>query len=183
MEVSYLVRTAPCAQVLCISLINVLPGDKSNHVPSFHLPQLYYFVAFATIMGWPALASGDSGWKMLANGVRDRIFGNKRCVLIVYAWCEGLSCSSDQTRHDARSCLGGHGTIHKAFHVGASDLGKDAPDLEFAPRNHHPFLLSDNRHYTFYVWRRIFLLHPIVPYLLIPGYIVCAWIWFLRVGA
>lgn len=26
------------------------------------------------------------------------------------------------------------------------------------------------------------MLHPIVPYLLIPGYIVCAWVWFLRVG-
>jgi hypothetical protein len=26
-------------------------------------------------------------------------------------------------------------------------------------------------------------LHPVVPYLFIPGYIVCAWIWFLRVGA
>jgi len=26
------------------------------------------------------------------------------------------------------------------------------------------------------------MLHPIMPYLLIPGYIVCAWIWFLRVG-
>lgn len=97
MGVSYLVRTAPdatCIQVLCISLINVVPGDKSNHVPSFHLPQLYYFIGFATIMGWPALASGDSGWKTLANDVRDRIFGNKRCALIAYAWCEGLSCSS-----------------------------------------------------------------------------------------
>lgn len=47
---------------------------------------------------------------------------------------------------------------------------------------HHPFLLSDNRHYTFYVWRRIFLLHPIVPYLLIPGYIACGWAWFLTIG-
>jgi DIE2/ALG10 family len=89
---------------------------------------------------------------------------------------------TDQTHHDARSHLCGHGTINKAFHVGASDFGKDTPDLEFASRIHHPFLLSDNRHYTFYVWKRIFSLHPIVPYLLIPGYIVCAWIWFLRVG-
>ena len=92
-----MVRTAlhaACVRVLCISSINVVPGDKSNHVPSFHLPQLYYFIGFATIMGWPALASGDSGWKTLANDVRDRIFGNKRCVLIAYAWCEGLSCPS-----------------------------------------------------------------------------------------
>ncbi len=85
---------AACVQVLCINLINVLLGDKSNHVPSFHPPQLYYFIAFATIMGWPALACGDYGWKMLANDVRDRIFGTRRCVLIVYAWCEGLSYSS-----------------------------------------------------------------------------------------
>jgi alpha-1,2-glucosyltransferase len=47
---------------------------------------------------------------------------------------------------------------------------------------HHPFLLADNRHYTFYVWRRVYMLHPAVPYLLIPGYVACAWAWFLRVG-
>jgi hypothetical protein len=135
-------------------------------------------------MGWPALINGDSGWKMLVNDVQGRIFGNRRCVLIVNAWCEDLNCfPTDQTHDGTRSCLSGYGTIDKAFHVGASDLGKDTPDLEFTCRIHHPFLLSDNRHYTFYVWRRIFLLHPVVPYLFIPGYIVCAWIWFLRVGA
>lgn len=90
---------------------------------------------------------------------------------------------TDQTHRDARSYLGGHGAINKTFHVGVGDIGKDTPDLEFASRIHHPFLLSDNRHYTFYVWKRVFLLHPIAPYLLIPGYVVCAWIWFLRVGA
>jgi alpha-1,2-glucosyltransferase len=50
------------------------------------------------------------------------------------------------------------------------------------PRIHHPFLLSDNRHYTFYVWRRVYMLHPLVPYLLVPGYLACAWAWFLRAG-
>jgi alpha-1,2-glucosyltransferase len=54
--------------------------------------------------------------------------------------------------------------------------------LNIVHRIHHPFLLSDNRHYTFYVWRRIYMLHPLVPYLLIPGYIACAWAWFLRLG-
>lgn len=47
---------------------------------------------------------------------------------------------------------------------------------------HHPFLLADNRHYTFYVWRRIFQFHPLVPYVFAPGYLVCAWTWFLRIG-
>ena len=152
-------------------------------MPSFHLPQLYYFIAFATIMGWPALASGDSGWKMLANDVRDRICGNKRCVLIVYAWCEGLSCPPLIRRtmiHVAVSVV--MGLSIKLFTWVQVILRKNTPDLELASRIHHPFLLSDNRHYTFYVWRRIFMLHPIMPYLLIPGYIVCAWIWFLRVG-
>lgn len=69
-------------------------GDKSNHVPSLHPPQLYYFIAFATIMGWPALISGDRGWKVLVNDVQNRMFGNRRCVLIVNAWCEDLNRAS-----------------------------------------------------------------------------------------
>ena len=49
-------------------------------------------------------------------------------------------------------------------------------------RIHHPFLLSDNRHYTFYVWRRVYMVHPIMPYALVPVYLACAWAWWLRVG-
>ena len=26
-------------------------------------------------------------------------------------------------------------------------------------------------------------MHPLIPYLLIPGYIACAWIWYIRIGA
>jgi len=26
------------------------------------------------------------------------------------------------------------------------------------------------------------MLHPVVPYLLVPVYLACAWAWFLRVG-
>lgn len=79
-----------CIQVL--RMLNVVSGDKSNHVPSLHPPQMYYFIAFATIMGWPALVSGDRGLEML-NDVQDRIFGNRRCVLIANAWCEDLTRS------------------------------------------------------------------------------------------
>jgi len=38
----------------------------------------------------------------------------------------------------------------------------------------HPFTLADNRHYTFYVFH-ILLRHPLIKYLVVPIYFVCAW--------
>jgi len=121
-------------------------GDKANHIPSLHVPQVYYFLACATIFGWPALISGDGGVYGLLSGVRARMFGSKRRILVT-AVISGVM----------------------AVTVNLFTI-------------HHPFLLSDNRHYTFYVWRRIFCFHFVVPYLFIPGYIACAWAWFLRVA-
>jgi alpha-1,2-glucosyltransferase len=46
----------------------------------------------------------------------------------------------------------------------------------------HPFLLADNRHYFFYIWRRIFGLHWSVRYALTPGYLVCLWLWTAKLG-
>ncbi|KAK9827784.1 hypothetical protein WJX74_001969 [Apatococcus lobatus] len=39
----------------------------------------------------------------------------------------------------------------------------------------HPYLLADNRHYTFYLWRRVMMAHPAVPYALVPVYMYAAW--------
>ncbi|KAI8146587.1 alpha-2-glucosyltransferase Alg10 [Fennellomyces sp. T-0311] len=39
----------------------------------------------------------------------------------------------------------------------------------------HPFLLNDNRHYTFYVWKNIYRRHWSVRYLVIPLYIASGW--------
>ncbi|KAM9312941.1 dol-P-Glc:Glc(2)Man(9)GlcNAc(2)-PP-Dol alpha-1,2-glucosyltransferase [Gastrophryne carolinensis] len=39
----------------------------------------------------------------------------------------------------------------------------------------HKYLLADNRHYTFYVWKKIFQRHELVRYILVPGYIFAAW--------
>ena len=74
-----------------------------------------------------------------------------------------------------------HGSDYSQIHVCSPRL----PLLMFSNIRcsiHHPFLLSDNRHYTFYIWRRVFRLHPIVPSLFAPGYLACAWAWFLRIG-
>ncbi|KAF7246620.1 Dol-P-Glc:Glc(2)Man(9)GlcNAc(2)-PP-Dol alpha-1,2-glucosyltransferase [Varanus komodoensis] len=39
----------------------------------------------------------------------------------------------------------------------------------------HKYLLADNRHYTFYVWRKIFQRHELVKYILVPVYAFAGW--------
>jgi alpha-1,2-glucosyltransferase len=39
----------------------------------------------------------------------------------------------------------------------------------------HPYLLADNRHLTFYIWKRIYQSSEIVRYCMIPYYV---WVWF-----
>jgi alpha-1,2-glucosyltransferase len=38
----------------------------------------------------------------------------------------------------------------------------------------HPFLLADNRHYPFYVWKNLFRRFAPAKYLFVPAYLVCA---------
>lgn len=39
----------------------------------------------------------------------------------------------------------------------------------------HMYILSDNRHFTFYIWHKIYRQHEYVKYILIPGYFYCLW--------
>ena len=39
----------------------------------------------------------------------------------------------------------------------------------------HRYLLADNRHYTFYVWSKIYRRHEVVKYCLIPAYFYAMW--------
>ncbi|KAF5392521.1 hypothetical protein D9757_002197 [Collybiopsis confluens] len=55
----------------------IVLGDKSNHVPAFHVPQVYYFFTFATAFGWPVLISGHGGIPALLRKIYLRIFGSK----------------------------------------------------------------------------------------------------------
>ncbi|KAG1757259.1 glycosyltransferase family 59 protein [Suillus lakei] len=119
----------------------IVLGDKSNHVPSFHVPQLYYFIAFATMIGWPAVLCGEGGPLKVATEVISRMRTLLTAIISIFM-----------------------GITIQRFTI------------------HHPFLLSDNRHYTFYIWRRVFMLHAAVPYLFIPGYQACAWAWWIRVA-
>ncbi|TSK13165.1 Dol-P-Glc:Glc(2)Man(9)GlcNAc(2)-PP-Dol alpha-1,2-glucosyltransferase [Bagarius yarrelli] len=40
----------------------------------------------------------------------------------------------------------------------------------------HKYLLADNRHFPFYVWKRIFQKHELIRFLLVPAYLFAAWI-------
>ena len=42
----------------------------------------------------------------------------------------------------------------------------------------HPFLLADNRHYTFYIWSRFFKRFDAFKYLLVPVYLACGYLFF-----
>ena len=42
----------------------------------------------------------------------------------------------------------------------------------------HPFLLADNRHYTFYVWSKLFRRHELIKYAVTPIYIACAYFFY-----
>ena len=55
-------------------------GDKSNHVPAMHVPQLYYFIAFASAFGWPVLLTGPGGPLALLKEVKYRMFGTRTSV-------------------------------------------------------------------------------------------------------
>ncbi|KAG5513663.1 hypothetical protein PMAC_000701 [Pneumocystis sp. 'macacae'] len=39
----------------------------------------------------------------------------------------------------------------------------------------HPFLISDNRHYTFYIWRKTIKAHPAAKYIAVPFYYASTW--------
>ncbi|KAG7320277.1 hypothetical protein KOW79_016130 [Hemibagrus wyckioides] len=39
----------------------------------------------------------------------------------------------------------------------------------------HKYLLADNRHFPFYVWKRIFQKHELVRFVLVPAYLFAAW--------
>ncbi|KAF7320168.1 hypothetical protein MKEN_00801300 [Mycena kentingensis (nom. inval.)] len=123
----------------------IVLGDKSNHIPTLHIPQFYYFFAFSTAFGWPVLISGQYGAVGLVKEVGKRMFGSNLRILSTVVL-----------------------TLVMAVTVNLFTI-------------HHPFLLSDNRHYTFYVWHRIYM-RFLAPYLLVPIYIACGWAWSLRVA-
>ncbi|GAA5982340.1 hypothetical protein JCM10908_006604 [Rhodotorula pacifica] len=121
----------------------IVLGDKANHVPTLHLAQVWYFLAFAAAFFAPQVLGVRPVMRALVGSVRTpgRLLGSVLALsTILYA-------------------------IH---HYTVA----------------HPFLLADNRHYAFYLWRRVINVHPYARYGLAPGYFVAArLLWIQLAGA
>lgn len=138
-------------------------GDRAAHQPVKHFAQLVYFGLFsATFLLAP----------MLTGHVSARAWA---CV-----WAPTPSAPPEQPQINSAGCKAGPpqrkpSALESAHNIPtnptpaiqsmlilalATALGSAA--LYFAPAP-HPYLLADNRHFTFYIWRRVLRPSPHPP--------------------
>jgi len=123
-------------------------GDRSAHQAVIHTPQFFYLLLFIGIFGRLMLALDPSG------------------------------------RHFAPFAPLEFFTVHLKLCVmsplkqGAATVAILAGMLYAVETQTmaHPYLLADNRHYTFYIWQRTFQRHPWFKYSMVPVYYAIAWV-------
>lgn len=108
----------------------IVVGDRSNHQPSFHLIQIFYFYTFSCFF---TLSTFLFNLKKIKSAFTFFKIHFKILIIIFLPIF----------------CL----IIH---------------NFSFE----HPFLLADNRHYTFYIWSKLIRKHELIRYLLAPIYLV-----------
>ncbi len=114
----------------------IVVGDKSNHQPSFHLCQLFYFWVFSCCF---SISSFIFNYKKILNLI---YFYNKNIKFIFIFLLPSI-------------CLIVHNFTYE-----------------------HPFLLADNRHFTFYIWSKLFKRHKLIKYLLSFMYIASIYLFY-----
>ncbi|KAF9921215.1 glucosyltransferase [Linnemannia zychae] len=117
----------------------IVLGDRSNHVPTLHVVQLFYFVAFS---------AGMSAFAILGTVPLNRLIrrSSSRSLLVMLVVALAMAFC-----------------VYKFTNV-------------------HPFLLADNRHYTFYIWRLMSRHDGIFLYALVPVYMTAAWFCWQALG-
>jgi len=127
---------------------DIVVGDRRAHIPRFHPMQLCYFVIFVLAFSLPWLLSQAYYKRQTSNSV-NRHFNLSKTI------------------HKLNN------NISKVFVLLLIISG-----LVYFNTIAHPYLLADNRHYTFYVWRLLF--SPGKPvflrYLPVPLYAYGLWL-------
>lgn len=140
-------------------LINggVVLGDKSNHVPQLHTPQLLYLWPFLVFFSWPFV------YQHLV-----------RVPLTFLARLPSISHLEHFLLFKRRALL--PRILVLILFVSLALLSVHFNTLI------HPFTLADNRHYVFYVFR-ILRARWWIRYAATPAYIACAWLSIQALGS
>ncbi|XP_018309656.1 putative Dol-P-Glc:Glc(2)Man(9)GlcNAc(2)-PP-Dol alpha-1,2-glucosyltransferase [Mycetomoellerius zeteki] len=102
----------------------IVVGDRSAHVATIHVCQIFYFSTFVSLFSWPYVIPH---WQTCLRFLRQHwIFASGAIALMA-----AIICSNTLV---------------------------------------HPYILADNRHYSFYVWNRYMGRYAEFKYLLIPIY-------------
>ncbi|KAK5171057.1 glucosyltransferase [Saxophila tyrrhenica] len=136
---------------------SVVLGDKSNHTATLHLPQLLYLWPYLTFFSWPLL------YPYLLT-IPFGLFAQLPAVATLEAMLMFKRRRLGPQYWLLGICVGvACAVVHFNTIV-------------------HPFTLADNRHYTFYVFRR--LMNPWwVKFAVTPVYVLCAWACMQAMGA
>lgn len=121
-------------------------GDKSAHVATIHIPQLFYFAIFTLFMSWPLIITPSL----------PSHFFTENFPIIFNASGAGPIIRLQRSLLSLGILCGMLLAVHKNTIL-------------------HPYLLADNRHYPFYLFRRTVLLHPYIKYLGVPIYYGAGW--------
>lgn len=110
--------------------------------------------------------------------LRNMLFGSARSAFMVIPGVLSENVSQNDLVHSTSVIT--HHSEHKGANVSQQEI--PYPVSNKCISIHHPFLLSDNRHYTFYIWHRFFMVHPHAPLLFAPVYLVSFYSWLIVVG-
>jgi alpha-1,2-glucosyltransferase len=139
---------------------SVVLGDKSNHVATPNIPQILYHQTFTTFFAWPLLLPQFLLIPLV-------LLSKLPQAILPFTQIEPLLVFRRQNFLPRIS-------LFLAFTLLAMAI-------VYANTIVHPFLLADNRHYYFYIFRRV--MSPWwVRYALCPVYVLCAWATFQTRG-
>lgn len=135
----------------------VVLGDKSNHIPALHTPQLLYLWPYLVFFSWP--------------------FAYQHLIRVPLTFIAHLPIVADLEHFllfKRRALL--PRILVLALFVAIALLAVHFNTIV------HPFSLADNRHYVFYVFR--LLRHKWwIRYAATPAYIACAWLSIQALGS
>ncbi|KAN0062797.1 hypothetical protein ACQY0O_004617 [Thecaphora frezii] len=126
-------------------------GDKSHHSVALHLVQPLYLVLFATALAWPALLAAQPTHKPW------------HAPAIA---CKRLAVRLAGSPSKAAASVVALGVIYLTVQRG-SVL--------------HPFVVADNRHFTFYLYRYL-RASWVARFAAVPAYLACGAVWVDALG-